>query len=192
MTTPHLPRLERPAGRSLVHPGWPVTTMLNGAMLTFAAARCDRQESRPDPRHRDQHTRRPNSCRPPPYAQLLATISHNRSCARQGSPSFPSPIRSRPPHSGARRPEQHGRTDLHEVFPGNPARPIPRQMIAATITARRARPYRCLHRFSFGRQRRPAAGAALIITPRRRPDIKQQSLALGRARSACRSCTKTT
>ena len=80
---------------------------------------------------------------------------------------------------GRQTPEQHGRTDLHEVFPGNP-RGNTTQMIAAAITENVLNHVDALIDFHSG----GSGGrlqARVDYNARAAPEVKQRSLALSRA-----------
>src|ERR1700704_1890380 len=106
-----------------------VTTMLNGAMLALPLHVVTGRESGPTlvvitNTHGDEFL--PTTA----IRTLLAELDTSRLKGRLAVISVANPLATAA--FGRLSPEQHGRTDLHEVFPGNP-RGNATQMIAAAI-----------------------------------------------------------
>jgi hypothetical protein len=109
----------------------PVTTMLNGAMLTLPLHVVVGRKDGPTLGivtnvHGDEFL--PTTA----IRALLDELDTARLKGRLAIISVANPLATA--NFGRQTPEQHGRTDLHEVFPGN-ARGNTTQMIAAVITA---------------------------------------------------------
>ena len=153
-----------------------VTTMLSGALLADPAARRDGRPPGPHFRHRHEHARG----RVPADDRDPAIHSE----PRHGEPQRTSGRRVGRKPDGDRRfrpadPEQHGRTDLHEVYPGN-ARGNTTQMIAAAITENVLNHVDALIDFHSG----GSGGrlqARVDYNAKAPEDLKAQNLALARA-----------
>lgn len=153
-----------------------VTTMLNGAMLTLPLHVVTGRASGPTLGiitnvHGDEFL--PTTA----IRQLLSELDTARMKGQLAVISVANPLATAA--FGRLTPEQHGRTDLHEVFPGNP-RGNTTQMIAAAITENVIQHVGALIDFHSG-----GSGGRLqarVDYNSKAPDeVKQRSLQLARA-----------
>lgn len=153
-----------------------VTTMLNGAMLTLPLHVVTGRASGPTLGiitnvHGDEFL--PTTA----IRQLLSELDTARMKGQLAVISVANPLATAA--FGRLTPEQHGRTDLHEVFPGNP-RGNTTQMIAAAITENVINHVGALIDFHSG-----GSGGRLqarVDYNSKAPDeVKQRSLQLARA-----------
>ena len=166
------------AGQS--HGRWftrlPVTTMLNGAQLTLPLHVATGKSDGPTLGiitnvHGDEFL--PTTA----LRTLLAGLDTAALKGRLAIVSVANPLATA--GFGRLTPEQHGRTDLHEVFPGNP-RGNTTQMIAAAITAHvlnHADAFIDFHSGGSGGRLQ----ARVDYNAKAAGDVKTQSLALARA-----------
>ena len=154
----------------------PVTTMLNGALLTLPLHVVTGRGDGPTLGivtnvHGDEFL---------PTTAIRALINELDTAALKGRLaiiSVANPLATA--NFGRQTPEQHGRTDLHEVFPGN-ARGNTTQMIAAVITAQvldHVDAYIDFHSGGSGGRLQ----ARVDYNAKAGDDIKQKSLAMARA-----------
>jgi predicted deacylase len=154
----------------------PVTTMLNGATLALPLHVVTGRAAGPTLGiitnvHGDEFL--PTTA----IRTLLGELAASRLKGRLAIISVANPLATA--GFGRQTPEQHGRTDLHEVFPGNP-RGNMTQMIAATITGSVLDHVDALIDFHSG----GSGGrlqARVDYNAKANHDIKKQSLALARA-----------
>jgi predicted deacylase len=154
----------------------PVTTMLNGAPLTLPLHVVTGRAAGPTLGiitnvHGDEFL--PTTA----IRTLLGELDMSRLKGRLAIISVANPLATA--GFGRQTPEQHGRTDLHEVFPGSP-RGNMTQMIAATITGSVLDHVDALIDFHSG----GSGGrlqARVDYNAQANHDIKKQSLALARA-----------
>jgi hypothetical protein len=153
-----------------------VTTMLNGAMLSLPLHVVTGRHAGPTlgiiaNTHGDEFL--PTTA----IRTLLAELDTGRLKGRIAVISVANPLATAA--FGRLSPEQHGRTDLHEVYPGNP-RGNTTQMIAATIVE-----YVINHADAFIDFHSGGSGgrlqARVDYNAKAQDDVKQRSLQLARA-----------
>ena len=153
-----------------------VTTMLNGALLTLPLHVLTGRKQGPTLGiitnvHGDEFL--PTTA----IRRLLSEIDTAKLKGRLAVISVANPLATAA--FGRQTPEQHGRTDLHEVFPGNP-RGNTTQMIAAAITGHVLNHVDALIDFHSG-----GSGGRLQAradyNAKAEPKVKQRSLELSRA-----------
>ena len=153
-----------------------VTTMLNGALLTLPLHVLTGRKQGPTLGiitnvHGDEFL--PTTA----IRRLLSEIDTAKLKGRLAVISVANPLATAA--FGRQTPEQHGRTDLHEVFPGNP-RGNTTQMIAAAITGHVLNHVDALIDFHSG----GSGGrlqARVDYDAKAEPKVKQRSLELARA-----------
>jgi predicted deacylase len=153
-----------------------VTTMLNGAMLALPLHVVTGRDPGPTLGiitnvHGDEFL--PTTA----IRQFLSELDGTKLKGRLAVISVANPLATAA--FGRQSPEQHGRTDLHEVFPGNP-RGNTTQMIAATITEHVLNHVDALIDFHSG----GSGGrlqARVDYNTKAVPKVKQRSLELARA-----------